>query len=301
VTAATPSSELTLTARGPFRLAAVAVSHGWFQTAPFSWSSEDATLRRVEVLGDAAVTLAMRDRGGGVRVRASAALGAEERRAARARVSRMLQLDADLSGFEAAARAVDPDLADDVAAYGGGRLLAGPTLYEDVVKAICGTNVTWRQAVGMINRIASLGTDGAFPGPAALLRAGEDWMRAEARVGYRAPSLLGAARAAIDGRLAEIEADSAAGDAERVSAGLQELAGVGPATAGFLVLLMGHFDRPAVDSATLRVAARNWFDGRRPAPREVIARVEPAEGFRGLVLAWSTLLAWQRETGLLPS
>jgi 3-methyladenine DNA glycosylase/8-oxoguanine DNA glycosylase len=276
------------------------VSHGWFQTAPFAWDAEAQVLARAEAYDGAPVTLRMRDRGGGVRVSASATLSPAARATARARVRRMLQLDADLTGFPEAAAAVDPGLARDLAAYGGGRLLAGPSLYEDVVKSICGTNTTWRQAVVTINRIAALGSGGAFPQPDALLRAGEDWMRGEARVGYRAASLVAAARAAIDGTLAEIEADSAAADGERVSARLQELAGVGPATAGFLVLLMGHFDRPAVDSATIRAATGAWFEGRRPTPREVLARVAPAGPFSGLVLAWSTLRAWQRETGLVP-
>jgi 3-methyladenine DNA glycosylase/8-oxoguanine DNA glycosylase len=242
----------------------------------------------------------MRDAGGGVRVSATPPLSPAAREAAAARVTRMLQLDADLTGFPEAAEAVDPGLARDLAAYGGGRLLAGPSLYEDVVKSICGTNTTWRQAVVTINRIAALGDCGAFPEPAAVLRAGEDWLRAEARVGYRGGAILAAARSAIDGTLAEIEAASATGDGERTYAELQGLAGVGPATAGFLVLLMGHFDRPAVDSATVRVAARAWFDGRRPTPREVLARVAPAGEFSGLVLAWSTLRAWQRETGIVP-
>jgi 3-methyladenine DNA glycosylase/8-oxoguanine DNA glycosylase len=276
------------------------VSHGWFQTAPFTWDAERAVLRRTEAYGEGPVTLRIRDAGGGVRVSASPPLSPAAGAAAAARVRRMLQLDADLTGFSEAAAAVDPDLARDLAAYGGGRLLAGPSLYEDVVKAICGTNTTWRQAVVTINRIAALGAGGAFPEPAALLRAGEEWLRAEARVGYRAGALLAAARSAIDGTLAEIEAASAAGDGERTYAELQGLAGVGPATAGFLILLMGHFDRPAVDSATLRVAQRAWFDGRRPGPREVLARVAPAGEFSGLVLAWSTLRAWQRETGIVP-
>jgi 3-methyladenine DNA glycosylase/8-oxoguanine DNA glycosylase len=274
------------------------VSHGWFQTAPFVWDAAGAALRRAEAYRDGPVTLEMRDAPGGVAVTPSAPLSAGARAAASARVTRMLQLDADLAGFPAAVAAVDRELARDLAAYGGGRLLAGPSLYEDVVKSICGTNTTWRQAVATINRIAALGADGAFPEPAAVLRAGEDWLRAEARVGYRAASILAAARAAIDGTLAEIEADSAAADGERVVTRLRDLAGVGPATAGFLALLMGHFDRPAVDSATIRVAARAWFDGRRPAPREVLARVAPAGAFAGLVLAWSTLRAWQRETGI---
>jgi 3-methyladenine DNA glycosylase/8-oxoguanine DNA glycosylase len=293
------ASRLTLAARGPFRLPAVVVSHGWFQTAPFAWDAGAGVLRRAEAYGDGAVILRMRDGAGGVRASASATLPPAARAAAAARVTRMLQLDADLTGFPEAAEAVDPVLARDLAAYGGGRLLAGPSLYEDVVKSICGTNTTWRQAVVTINRIAALGADGAFPGPDALLRAGEGWMRDAARVGYRAAAILAAARAAIDGTLAEIEADAA--DGERAYERLQELAGVGPATAGFLVLLMGHFDRPAVDSATIRVATGAWFGGRRPAAREVLARIAPAGRFSGLVLAWSTLRAWQRETGIVPA
>ena len=293
-----PGPELVLRARGPFRLAAVAVSHGWFQTAPFAWDPAAERLERVEALGGAGVTLAIRERDGGVAVSPSAALSEADRAAAADRVRRALQLDADLSGFPDAMRAVDPALADDIGAYGGGRVLAGASLFEDVVKSLCGTNTTWRQAVACINRIALLGHDGAFPHPADLLRAGEDHLRAVGRVGYRAPALVAAARSAIDGTLAEIEADSAAGDDERVFAGLKGLAGVGPATAGFIILLMGHFDRPSIDSATIRAAAASWFDGRRPTPTQVLRRIEPAGPYRGLVLAWSTLRAWQRASGI---
>lgn len=291
---------MTLAARGPFRLPAVAVSHGWFQTAPFAWDAEGEVLRRVEAYGDGPVALAVRAAPGGVRATAAPALPAPARTVARARVARMLQLDADLTGFPEAVAAVDPALAADLAAYGGGRMLAGPSLYEDVVKAICGTNTTWRQAVATIDRVAGLGREGAFPEPADVLRAGPDWLRERARVGYRAPAIAAAARSAVDGTLAEIEADSAAGDADRVHARLQELAGVGPATAGFLVLLMGHFAHTSVDSATIRVATGAWFDGRRPTPAQVRARVAPAGRFAGLVLAWSTLRAWQRDTGITP-
>jgi 3-methyladenine DNA glycosylase/8-oxoguanine DNA glycosylase len=286
---------LTLTAKAPFRLAAVAVSHGWFQTAPFSWDPGAQVLERVESIG----TLRIRASDGGVRVQAPGPLGPGERPAVAVCVTRMLQLDADLTGFQEAVRTVDRRLARDLAAYGGGRLLAGGSLFEDVVKGICGTNTTWTQAVAAINRIASLGPGGAFPGPADVLRAGEDWLRAEARVGYRAPAIVAASRSAIDGTLTEIDHDSAGGDTDRTEAGLRRLAGIGPATSGFLLLLLGHYDRPSIDSATLRVAAREWFAGRRPTPREVLRRVAPAGRYSGLVLAWSTLRAWQREMGFI--
>lgn len=288
----------TIPARAPFRLAAVAVSHGWFQTAPFTWDRTGELLHRTEDLGAGPLSLVMGASDGGVGVAPSRSLSPPERALARSRVRRMLQLDVDLEGFEEAVEAVDPELARDLAAYGGGRVLAGSSLFEDVVKGICGTNTTWRQAVSSINRIAALGHDDAFPSPADLLRAGEDPLREVARVGYRAPAILAAARAAIDGTLADIEADSAAGDEERVYAGLLSLTGIGPSTAGFVLLLMGHFERPSIDSATIRVATERWFDGTRPTPRQVARRIEPAGRFAGLVVAWATLRSWQRTTGL---
>jgi 3-methyladenine DNA glycosylase/8-oxoguanine DNA glycosylase len=290
---------LVLHARGAFRLHAVAVSHGWFQTAPFAWDPCEGALRRTEGLGDGPAELALTATGGEVAVRPRRALTPAEREVAERRVRRVLQLGADLTGFDAAARAVDPALADDLAAYGGGRVLAGASLFEDVVKGICATNTTWRQAVGAINRLAELGPHGCFPGPADVLRAGDDHLRGVVRVGYRAPAILAASRAAIDGTLADIDADSAAGAGDRVHAGLVALAGVGPATAGFVILLMGHYDRPSIDSATIRVAADRWFAGARPTPREVLRRIAPAGRYQGLVLAWATLRAWQRETGLV--
>ena len=295
----TGEPDLLIAARGPFRLAAVAVSHGWFQTAPFTWDADGELLDRTEDLDAGVAVLTIGASEGGVGVRTSRRLSPAERAIARSRVRRMLQLDVDLEGFGAAVEAVDPGLARDLADYGGGRMLAGSSLFEDVVKGICGTNTTWRQAVNSINRIAELGADAAFPSPADLLRAGEDPLRDVARVGYRAPALLAAARAAIDGTLADIEADSAAGDEERVYASLLALTGIGPSTAGFVLLLMGHFARPSIDSATIRVATERWFDGRRPTPREVARRVEPAGSFAGLVIAWATLRSWQRTTGLV--
>lgn len=293
--------DLLLTAKGPFSLPAVAVSHGWFQTAPFSWDSGAGRLERTEALGGGPVALAIEGTDGGVAVHAAVPIADADRALAARRVTRMLQLEADLEGFPAAVRAVDPGLADDLEGYGGGRVLAGASLFEDVVKGICGTNTAWRQAVACINRLAELGPDGCFPGPADLLRAGEDHFRGVVRVGYRAPALVTAARAAIDGTLADIEADSARGDADRVHAGLLGLSGVGPATAGFIILLMGHYGRPSIDSATIRVTADRWFGGARPTPREIAARIAPAGDFAGLVLAWATLRVWQRETGLVPS
>lgn len=291
-----------LRARGPFRLGAVVRSHGWFQTPPFAWDEPAEVLERIELLPGGAAVVHVTPAPGGVDVVAGRRLSPAEAEELRRRATRMLQLDADLDGFEEAL-AFDPELARDLAAYGGGRVLAGTSLYEDVVKAVCATNTTWTQAVAAMVRLAALDGTGSEAGgplvdPGAMLALGEDRLRAEGRVGYRAPSLLGVARAGADGGLAALDAEAPALDGAELEARLRALPGVGPATASYLCLLLGRYDRPGIDSATIRIAAGRWFDGRKPTRAEVLERVAPAGRFVGLALYWATVRSWQRETGL---
>jgi N-glycosylase/DNA lyase len=291
---------IELRAEGPFRLGAVVRSHGWFQTPPFAWDEPAGVLERVELLPGGPAAVRITSAPGGAEVAAGRELSGAEADELRRRAGRMLQLRADLSGFDEAL-AFDPDLARDLIAYGAGRVLAGTSLYEDVVKAVCATNTTWTQAVAAMRRIAALdpsGAGGALVDPEAMLALGEERLRAEGRVGYRAPFLLAIARAGAGGELAVLDAEAPGLDGAELEARLRALPGVGPATASYLCLLMGRYDRPGVDSATIRIAAERWFEGRRPTRAEVLARVAPAGPFAGLALYWATVRSWQRETGL---
>ena len=128
-------------------------SHGFAELAPTRLDEEARTLevtlrtrrgrpRRVriregrprhalvEILGPAA----------GVRVQEDVAAG----------VHHVLRLDDDLSDFYAKA-VHDHDLA--WAAAGAGRMLQGPSVFEDVVKTVCTTNCTWSATVRMVNAL----------------------------------------------------------------------------------------------------------------------------------------------------
>lgn len=272
-------------------------SHGWFQTVPFAWDEGAGALERVEALPAGPVRLRVEEWGNGVAATPDRALSPAEARELRRRLARMLQLRADLAGFPDAL-GFDPALRADLRAYGAGRLLAGTSLYEDVVKGICGTNITWRQAVTCIAQLGTLGAHGAFPGPEALVDAGEDRLRTLARVGYRAPFLVAAARAGAEEALDALDAQAPGLCGDELHVRLRALPGVGPATASFLMLLMGRYERPGVDAAVLRAASARWFGGRRPRPAEVLRVVAPAGDFAGLALYWATMRSWQRETGL---
>jgi len=285
---------------GPFRLERVVVSHGWFQTAPFEWDPGAETLSRNEHLPGGVARIGVRPATGGVQVIAERALSDDDTHAAVARVRRMLCVDHPVGGLADAATCVDPALGEGLRRARAGRFLAGTSLHEDAVKAVCATNTRWPQAVKSINSIAGLGESGAFPQPGAIARAGEDVLRRDARVGYRAASIVALDRLAADGRIARMESEIPALDDPDVMRLLATLPGIGPTTAGFLCLLLGRYDVVAVDSAVVRHAATTWFAGRTPTATEVAAKVREAAPYAGLVLAWATMRAWQREEGLIP-
>src|SRR5690348_14164476 len=111
------------------------------------------------------------------------------------RARSMLHLDERLDGFYALSREL-PDVKDARRA-GAGRLVRASSLWEDVVKTILGTNVVWKQAVVMINRLSELGDPcpaepalRAWPSPGQIARAGERFLRDSVRAGYRSPYIV---------------------------------------------------------------------------------------------------------------
>jgi 3-methyladenine DNA glycosylase/8-oxoguanine DNA glycosylase len=194
----------------------------------------------------------------------------------------VLRLDDDLSGFYAVA-ATDPDLA--WAATGAGRMLRSPTVFEDVVKTICTTNCAWsatRRMVGAIVEHLGRAAAGpapsgpwgrAFPEPAAMADAGEDFYRSVARAGYRGAYLVSLARSVADGAL-DLEALGRAPASEladeEVEARLRALPGVGPYAAAHIMMTIGRYSRLILDSWTRPTYAR--LSGRRAVTDRTIER-----------------------------
>lgn len=181
---------------------------------------------------------------------------------------RVLGLDQDLSGFYATA-ATDPDLA--WATAGAGRMLASPTVFEDVVKTICTTNCAWSATERMVRaivehlgeRAAGARADGpwgrAFPTPEAMAEAGEAFYRDVARAGYRGAYLVELARSVAEGRV-DLESLGAASPEElpdeELEARLLALPGVGPYAAAHVMMTLGRYHRLILDSWTRPTYAR---------------------------------------------
>jgi 3-methyladenine DNA glycosylase/8-oxoguanine DNA glycosylase len=183
-------------------------------------------------------------------------------------VRRLLRLDEDLSGFYSLASA-DPELA--WVTGGAGRMMRSATVFEDVVKTICTTNCSWSATVRMVSALVEhLGAKApgappagvygrAFPTPAAMAEAGEDFYRDVARAGYRGRYLLVLARSVVEGSV-DLEALERADPSEvtddEVEARLLALPGVGPYAASHVMMLVGRYSRLILDSWTRPTYAR---------------------------------------------
>lgn len=271
--------ELKLAAAGPFSLSAVVNSHGWVQLAPFE-GGEDGTFSYVTRLSSGRV---LRYHGapsdGGLSVRTEEALHKEEASELGRQVRWMVGLDQDLAPFYEHVR--DHPKLGHVVTEARGRLLRSPALFEDVVKTILTTNTTWagtRRMTG--NLVAQFGealpVDGAqqaFPTPQRLAQTSVGTLREETGLGYRAPYVLGLARAVDAGEL----------DLESLKDGdlptpvlrreLLKIKGVGNYAAANLLLLLGRYDHIPIDSWALRMVSQEWHNG------EAIGAAEVEEAF----------------------
>jgi N-glycosylase/DNA lyase len=180
----------------------------------------------------------------------------------------ILCLDEDLSGFYARIRR---DAALAWATRGAGRMVRSPSVFEDVVKTICTTNCAWsateRMVGALVEHLGERASDAprtgwqgrAFPTPDAMAGARPAFYRHTVRAGYRGAYLRSLARSVADGEF-DLEALGRATPAEisddDVEQRLLALPGVGPYAAAHIMLMIGRYSRPILDSWTRPKYAR---------------------------------------------
>lgn len=241
--------ELPLRGAGgePISFARTVYSHGLAQLLPARVDASPLVYNRRLRAGERVVDVAMSESRGRLVARASTRLRKSEAAAVRAAIVRMFRLGDDLAPFYAAIGGDDPLM---WAARGAGRILASPTVFEDVVKTICTTNCAWSATIRMTGALAALG-EGAFPEPEHLAATPDSWYRDVARMGYRGPYVQTIARGVASGEL-DLEAllpTDRLSDAE-VEEALLALPGIGPYGAAHVMQLLGRHRSLVLDSWT---------------------------------------------------
>lgn len=292
---------LTLSACPPFSLRALIASHGWAYLPPFAVDAHNVVLGRIERLSTGRVVeLRIRQTTDGVAVETQEWLEGLEREEVARKAWWMLRLGEDLTPFYEAVRG-EPRLSH-VEEQGLGRILRSPTVFEDAVKVLLTTNVSWTRTVQMVEALVSEYGDPlpadpsrhAFPTPAQLAGASETELRAIG-IGYRAPNLLDLAQRVASGELdLEQLKDGGLGPAEG-RALLRSIRGMGKYAVALLSMLVGWYDLLPIDS----VARRRVSEARPGGQAATAADVEQAFArwgeWKGLAYWW-----WEWPSSTLP-
>jgi len=194
----------------------------------------------------------------------------------RTKMTRMFQLNVDVAEFHRLTR-TSPAHAW-VAEARFGRLLCGATLFEDIVKIIATTNVTWSQTVKMTDLlVAKCGRPtpaghAAFPEPEDVARFSVDELQRDCRLGYRARTIHALASGVADGSIDLDALSDPAQDTAELFASYRTLPGIGPYGAAHLLAMDGRHDVIAVDTEFRRFVRDTYHGGRRIADATMLRR-----------------------------
>ena len=228
--------------RWPVDVALTVASHGWVHLAPWRWEPDAGRLARIERVETRLGTIEITQRGPGAVIVRWAGFSTADETAILGRVRRWLSADWEPS----AATAALPDAAA-LIERGGGRMLRGSSFYEDFVKTVLTINTNWSATCRMVAALVAEPGGGAFPDPEALLDYGEERLREEAKLGFRARTVVLATRQMLDDGAISLSGE---GIAERLEHDyLVSLKGIGPYAAAHCRVLLHDFSRIPVDSA----------------------------------------------------
>ena len=230
-------------------------SHGVAELPPNELSLEERTLVTTLPVGGSARTVRLTSADRKLRLEVVAGrVGARARETLSATVSHIFRLDEDLSAFY---ELVSDDPGLDWCALGAGRMLRGPTVFEDVVKTICTTNTAWsgtrKMTAALVDNLGVEAPGGrrTFPTAEAMATADERFYKEVIRAGYRSAYLKQLATDVAEGTIDLEELNDSELPDEEAAARLLALPGVGPYAAAHVMLIsLGRYSRLVLDSWT---------------------------------------------------
>lgn len=283
----------------PFGFVPTVQSHGWWELQPFSWDRDQRVLHLgLRLPGDRIAAVRLKDavERCGMFWEADESLTPAQQESAVWHIRSVFRLDENLSHFYRLCWR--QECYKDLVLMGAGRILRAPTLFENLVKGICGTNIQWKQAVACINRVADLGDpvpDSAlrlFPTPEQILKAGEGYLKETARLGYRAKAVRELSEMALhpDFRGPLVEQGRLRGEDLREF--FLSIPGIGPVTAHYLLVMYGEYGYLPVDSSVVDLVQKKYCKGVKPTQERIEEIYQPYGKYKALVV-WYELARYR--------
>ncbi len=265
----------------PYSLKSV-TSHGWYLLAPHQFDFETETFSSIERLTDGMIiAYTIRQQGERLQVEvAHSDLSPEHWAELSQKLRWMLSLDEDFTSFFDLCRQQGPPWVYAADAHYG-RFLRSATMFEDVVKTICTTNINWAQTKAMVSRIVeTLGNSHpsnskmkAFPTAEQVHAAPDEVFDHEIRLGYRNSYIKQLAAEVVAGtheleRLKQADLDS-----KTLRKRLKQIKGVGNYAAHTLLMLSGRYDQLAIDSELKAFMSERYQLSSEKVTPQVVAEI----------------------------
>lgn len=274
---------ITLPAPSDFNFKSTVESHGWYQLAPNRYDAEKAILQRPYKLDNGkSVTLTMQ---GGksatliIHVDGQAIISSRDRNNIMQSATHMFNLKQNLTPFYMQMSKTEGY--EWLAEKKPARLLASPTVWEDLAKTLLTTNTSWGNTLKMAERLTAIDPDNIFPSPQTITTLLPDEFAEQVGMGYRAPYLYEVAQRIASGEL-DVE-NWRSLDSATLYKRILNLTGFGDYATGTVMRLIGHYDKLAID--TIARKAYEAVTGNVPENDSDIRKYYEKFGkWRGLVL-----------------
>ncbi|MFC1890866.1 hypothetical protein ACFLZT_00565 [Thermodesulfobacteriota bacterium] len=188
-------SKFSIKVKKPYSLELTALSHGWVNLLPYSWCSKTSELTRIEYIHpqNKSIRLSIKQKKPSevnIIAISTTKLGNLELKTLKERLSRALSTNTDTNELLILAKRINLKVAKLVSS-GGGRILRGTSIFEDIIKTLFTTNASWSFTKSMVkNLIDNYGVEGSFPNHILLKNISANEFRSKIRSGYRSNSLV---------------------------------------------------------------------------------------------------------------
>lgn len=266
-------SRLTIPVPLDFELFKAVCSYGHFMLAPGHWERDRQQYHRVlRDTNDRIVRTRAAQSGKGkpLVIHCDRTLPRVDQQAIKQQYVRMLRVDDDVAPWYRLHKVASR--------RGFGRLYRGPNLFEDIVKTITNCNVTWTNTLTMNKMLVEHVGHGGFPTPDQLADFGEQRLKDKCKVGYRAGRIIELARGVADGSIDLDWYEQPGRTSDEVYDQLQTLHGIGPYAAANIAMLLGHYDRLAIDTETYRHYCKTYNVKRPKNPLKLHKQIEAHYG-----------------------
>lgn len=273
-------------------------SHGWYRLAPYQYDLEKEILTRPFKISDGTIATlhiqGSKSRSLIVSVSGCPILSSRDRNDISVAISHMFNLNQNLAAFYS--KMAKTDGYEWINEKKSARMLASPTVWEDLAKTLLTTNTSWSNTEKMAQNLSSIDPDGIFPSPEQIAVLSESELKNRAGTGYRTSYLYQLACRIAQGEInVEQWRDL---DSDSLYKAITDLQGFGDYAAGTIMRLLGHFDKLAIDTVARK--AYEYVTGHTPeSDTDIRDYYEQFGDWRGLVL-WMDCIRDEEEDAPQP-